>query len=319
VYRSLFAISAALVALGAPAQAKEKPFVSKIGIHLLVKYTDGAKKIIQANCPIIKILDCHPDMMAALRDYKTAHPKGIVVLRIYTNNRYDITADPAASAKDYWDTRLWPQLSQLTEQQKKWIDYLEGPNEYDTCPAWGTVADVEWFCKFWLALAPIMYEHGFKPCLASISVGNPSGPPEEVEAKIKAFIPALRLAKKLGGSWSYHPYTIKYTKDPSVEIHYSLRYRRFYDILAKHAPDLKDLPIVFTEGGVDSDGTHGNKPGWKRDTPEKFKDWLAWFDSEIKKDSYVKGCTLFQIGHPEGWDSFDLEPLADWLAGYLGK
>lgn len=305
--------------LSAPVQAEEKPFTSKIGIHLLVRYTDGAKKIIQSNCPVIKLLDCHPEMMQALKDYREKHPTGVVVLRLYTPTRYEASADPAASAKDYWDKWLRPQLSQLTEQQKKWIDYVEGANEGDMCPTWATVEDAEWFCKFWLALTPILHQNGFRPCIGSIAVGNPPGSPEEMEAKIRAFIPALKQAKRYNGSWSYHPYTLKYTKDPEIESYYSLRYRRFYAILEKYAPELKDLPMVLTEGGVDNDGTHPEKPGWKREDAEKFKDWLRWFDSEIKKDPYIKGCTLFQIGHPEGWDSFDLEPLADWLTEYLEK
>lgn len=315
--KTLIVAASVLAVCSSTAYAENKPFTSKLGIHLLVRYTPGAKKIIDANCPIIKILDCHPEMRQALRDYKTKHPKGIVVLRAYTPNGY-LSKDARECGRLYWEKVIAPQIAQLTEQEKKWIDYVEGPNECET-PCWATVEDARWFCELWLELAPIIAKNGFKPLLASIPVGNPPGSPEEVEAKIKAFIPALRLAKKLNGGWSYHPYTLKYTKDPAIEIHYSLRYRRFYEILAKHAPDLKDLPMIFTEGGVDNDGSHNEKPGWKRDTPEKFKDWLAWFDSEIKKDPYVKGCTLFEIGHPEGWDSFDLEPLAEWLANYLGK
>lgn len=315
----MLVVCALAMAAAHPAHTEAKPPKSKIGIHLLHRYTDGARKIIQADCPVIKILDCHADMMNALKDYRTAHPDGIVVLRIYTPTRYEASADPAASAKDYWERWLWPQLSRLTEQQRKWITYLEGPNEGDNCPTWGSVADTRWFAEFWVTLAPIMTKHGYRPCVASIPVGNPPGSPDEVDAKIRAFVPALRAARKAKGAWSYHPYTLKYTKDPAVEIYYSLRYRRFHDILARHAPDVKNLPMVLTEGGVDTDGTHGSKPGWKRDTEARFKDWLAWFDLELSKDPYVKGCTLFQIGHPENWDSFDLEPIADWLAGYLGN
>ena len=308
-----------LAALPSMASAEQKRQASKIGIHLIIRYTAGAKRIIAANCPIIKILDTSPSMLAALADFKTKHPKGIAVLRIYTPTRYDPKADPSASAKDYWEKWLHPGLKNLTDQQKKWIDYLEGPNECDNTPCWATVEDAKWLSDFWLALAPIMARNGFKPCVGSIPVGNPPGPPEEVEAKIKAFIPALKLAKKLGGGWSYHAYTLKYTKDPEVESYYSLRYRRFYKLFEKCAPNLADLPLLLTEGGVDNDGSHPDKPGWKRGTPEKFQDWLKWFDSEIKRDAYVKGVTLFEIGHPENWDSFDLEPIADWLADYLGS
>ncbi len=298
--------------------AAESPASSKIGIHLIARYTDGAKKIVAANCPIIKILDTTPTMLAALADFKAKHPKGVAILRIYTPTRYEFGDDPKASARDYWEKRLSPGVKNLTAQQKQWIDYLEGPNECDNTPCWASLEDAKWFCEFSAELAEIMSRNGFKPCLGSIPVGNPPGPPEEVEAKIKAFIPALRVAKKLGGAWSYHPYTLKYTKDPGVEYHYSLRYRRFYEALGKCAPELAELPLLLTEGGVDSDGSHPDRPGWKRDTPEKFQDWLKWFDSEIKRDPYVKGVTLFEIGHPENWDSFDLEPIADWLAGYLG-
>jgi hypothetical protein len=218
-------------------------------------------------------------------------------------------------AQWFWDRVLWPQLSRLSDQEKQWVDYVEGPNECEI-PCWRTVEDARWATAFYLTLTSIMADHGFKPCIGNIPVGNPPGPPEEVEAKIHAFLPALRQAKRLGGCWSYHAYTLKYTRDPRVEIHYSLRYRRFYQVFAKYDPRLLDMPLILTEGGVDSDGTLP-VPGWKRDSAEKYQRWLRWFDSQIGRDPYVKGITLFEIGDPQGWDSFDLEPIADWLASYL--
>ncbi|MGQ9454346.1 MAG: hypothetical protein ACUVRS_08110 [Armatimonadota bacterium] len=295
---------------------------SKIGIHLIARYTEGAKKIINANCSVIKILDTTPEMLTALSDFKRRHPDGVAVLRIYTPVKYDLGQDPEACASDYWKNWLYPSLRHLTDEQKKFINYLEGPNEGDNTPCWGSLRDVEWFCRFWLKLGKIMSENGFKPCMGSLPVGSPPGTPSEIEAKIKAFIPALRLAKRLGGCWSYHAYTLKYTKDPEIETWYSLRYRQFYRIFKQYAPDLVDLPLVLTEGGVDNDynvNPRPEKPGWKRDLADKYKDWLKWFDSEIKRDPYVIGITLFEIGHPEHWDSFDLEPIADWLADYLNK
>jgi len=305
------------LSLTTTACARGKPFTSKIGIHLIGSYTAGVKKIVAARCPVIKILDIHQPMLDAARDYKAANPKGIVVLRVFTPIQHEATQDPEERAKLYWEQVVKPSITRLTPEQKKLIDYVEGPNECEL-PCWRSVSDAEWIVKFYEALVPMMVESGLKPCIGNIPVGNPPGPPEEVEAKIRAFIPALRLAKKVGGCWSYHSYTLKYTKDPGIEIHYSLRYRRFYKTFAKYAPDLKNMPIILTEGGVDSDGSYPGVSGWKRDTAEKFQDWLKWFDSEMKKDRYVKGITLFEIGDPAVWDSFDLEPMADWLAGYLG-
>ncbi len=299
--------------------ASNTPAPSKIGIHLIARYTEGAKKIIAANCNIIKVIDTTPEMLAALSDFKRLHPRGVTVLRIYTPTSYKAEDDPVTSARDYWNRWLYPSLRNLTPQQKKLIDYLEGTNECDNTPCWGSVDEARWYCSFWSELAKIMAENGFKPCVGSLPVGSPPGPPSEIEAKLKAFIPALRTAKKFGGAWSYHAYTLKYTKDPEIEIWYSLRYRQFYSIFKQYAPDLLDLPIILTEGGVDNDGNHPQKPGWKRDSAEKYKDWLQWFDAEMKRDPYVLGVTLFEIGHPEHWDSFDLEPIADWLADYLGS
>lgn len=294
-----------------------KPFTSKIGIHLLVNYTPGAKKVIEANCPVIKILDVHPDMMRALRDYKTHNPGGIVVLRIYTPTGSSMDQDPAERAKWFWNSVLWPQLSKLSPAQKKMIDYVEGPNEGET-PIWGSVKDMEWGVKFYQTLCPIMKEHGFKPCIANFPVGNPPGNADEVIAKIRAFTPAIRAAKEAGGCWSYHSYSCHFTTDIKEELFYSLRYRGYHETLKKYAPDVADVPMILTEGGIDSDGVNNTAiPGWKREGAEKFKNWLVWFDSEIKKDPYVKGITLFQIGDPRGWDSFDLEPVTDWMADYL--
>lgn len=308
----------AAMVLSTGSGAAEGRVKSKIGIHLLGRYTPGAKKVIESECPVIKILGTHSAMMRALEDYKTRHPKGIVVLRIYTPIRYSISQNPAVCARDFWDRVLEPEVSKLSEQQKGWIDYLEGPNECDTTPCWGNVGEANWYSAFSVALVELISEHGFKPCVGNIPVGNPPGSADDIEAKIRAYIPAVRAAKEAGGCWSYHAYTCLYTKDLGTESFYSLRYRRFYDIFKKHAPDLVDMPMVITEGGVDSDGrNHIAYPGWKRDSADRFMDWLSWFDSEIQKDSYIKGITLFQIGDPGGWDSFDLEPIAERLAEYL--
>lgn len=294
-----------------------KPFTSKIGIHLLGTYTPGAKKVIEANCPVIKILDVHTDMLNALRDYKTLHPGGIVVFRAYTPIGSRMDQDPAERAKWFWDSVLWPQLSRLSPAQKKLIDYVEGPNEGEN-PIWASTKEVEWSVKFYQALCPIMKEHGFKPCIGNIPVGNPWGTPAEVVEKIKAFAPAIRAAKEADGIWSYHSYSCHFTTDPKEERFYSLRYRGYHDTLVKYAPDVADVPMILTEGGIDSDGKNNTSyPGWKREGAEKFKNWLVWFDSEMKKDPYVKGITLFEIGDPRGWDSFDLEPVTDWMADYL--
>jgi len=55
---------------------------SKLGIHLIGHYTEGAKKIIAAGPRVIKVLDpqANNQMVETMRDYKRRYPKGIVVM-----------------------------------------------------------------------------------------------------------------------------------------------------------------------------------------------------------------------------------------------
>jgi hypothetical protein len=284
---------------------------SKLGVHLDFHYTPGARQIIGAGPQVLKILDVSGEMLAAARDYKAAYPDGLVVLRIYTRVSYGLQNDPEASAQDFWNRVLWPPLSQLSDDDLQLIDYLEGPNEGESTPTWGSVESATWFGQFWVALAGIMQAYGFRPCVGSIPVGNPPGTVQQIEDQLEAFTPALYAALDAGGAWSYHAYSLQYTTDEAIESWYSLRYRRFYDFLARQHPDLTSLPLILTEGGA-------GQNGWRPDGAAKFENWLTWFDGEISQDDYVLGVTLFEIGDPQGWPGFDLEPVADWLANYLG-
>ena len=105
---------AAILVAGCSAQARAGESGlgrSKIGIHLIGAYTEGAKRIIASECPVIKVLDTHGSMLEAFRDYKRRHPDGIVVLRIYTPIQHSVTDSPAARAQLFWDQALWPQLA----------------------------------------------------------------------------------------------------------------------------------------------------------------------------------------------------------------
>lgn len=285
---------------------------SKLSIHLINRYTAGAHGIVTAGPPVLKILDLGGDMRAALREYKTAYPDGLSVLRIYTPISYSLRDNPEASAQDFWDRVLWPPLSGLPPEERQLIDYLEGPNEGDSTPTWGSVENARWFSRFWVALIPLIQQAGLRPCIGSISVGNPPGPVDQIEAQLEAFVPALLAAQDADGAWSYHAYTVQYVMDAGVEYWYSLRYRLFYDFLQRRHPELAWLPMILTEGGVDAPG------GWRqRGDAQRFITWLHWYDSQLQRDPYVLGVTLFQSGNTTDWASFDIEPIAGWLADHL--
>jgi hypothetical protein len=126
-------------------------------------------------------------------------------------------------------------------------------------------------------------------------------------------VPGLRLAKHLGGAWGCHGYTLDYTKDPNHEYYYALRYRAAYNYFKEHHPELMDFPMVLLEGGVDLKGDP-DKDGWlARGSLEKYVDWLDWYNEQLMQDDYVLGVTLFKIGAPSIWKSFELEPVVPWL------
>lgn len=293
---------------------------SKLGAFY-INATDGGRKVAQAGPKVIKVMDPQDNggLMELVREYKRNYPGGIVVMRVYEGDTpgYGVNSNPEQSAEDFWNKLLGPATSKLTASDKQLITYLSGPNEYGNTPAITTSTEASWTARFWAKLAQIMAQNGFRPLLGEIPVGNLDGD------LMPNFIPALRTIKSLGGAWSYHAYSNEYTTDPGVEIWYSLRYRRFYDYIRENAPDLSDMPMILTEGGIDHSG-NGKTDGWNGTLPPRgdrdlFLNWLTWFDGEIQNDPYILGVTLSQIGNNTDWSSFNLEPISDWLAGYIGE
>lgn len=308
-------IGTAAIALLAVSAATAQQTESRLGLHMIINYTSGASQVVNAHPRIHKILDTGGAMMASARDFKNNNPNGVVVLRIYTPESYNLSQDPAWAATDFWTTVLAPPINRLSAQDRALIDYVEGPNEGDSTPTWGSLADAQWFNTFWVNLAPLIAGAGFKPCAFSISVGNPPGDAAYVRLMLDTIVPALRVCKSFNGGWSYHAYTIPYSKDVGQEIWYSLRYRQYYQYFQSNYPDLANLPLLLTEGGVDGQSGEGG-PGWKVDTAARYIDWLTWFDARMKENPYVVGCTLFQSGDPN-WFSFDVEEICPWLAQHI--
>jgi hypothetical protein len=308
-------VMACLLAFGASAQS-----FSKLSAHLINAYTVGSSNIVAGKPRLLKVLALDSGfptgMVQAMRDYKTKVPNGKIIVRVYSPKMYFITNDATASANDFWNTIIRPALNSISPPDRELIDYFEGPNEGQT-PNIGYPGDQpelasQWINQFWTNLTPIVVSAGYKPCIGSIAVGN-----IDPFSLLSYFAPALRQAKAAGGAWSYHAYTVQYTTDVATELWWSLRYRQFYSYFAQNFPDLNDMPLILTEGGVDQSGDP-NTSGWRaRGTAEQYERWLNWFDFQMRQDPYVLGCTLFQNGDPGGWSSFDLEPISAWFRDYL--
>jgi Malectin domain/CARDB len=323
-------LTAVLLLCSVVAAAAQSISSSKISAHLINNYTVGNSNIISGHPRVLKVLGLDSGfpsgMVQAMRDYKAKAPAGKIVVRIYYNSAtrpYTLTNNPTASAGDFWTNVLQKGLSFLAPADRALIDYLEGPNEGDTptlgypntAPGEGLQSS-QWFNQFWTNLTPFIVAAGYKPCPGSIAVGNPSGSQSEIQSYLAAFVPALRQALAAGGAWSYHAYTISYSTDEANEYWYSLRYRQFYSYFASAYPDLANMPMILTEGGVDQSGDPSTS-GWQaRGSAGDYERWLNWFDQELQEDSWILGCTLFENGDPS-WSSFELEPISGWMKSYL--
>ncbi|MGZ5543903.1 MAG: malectin domain-containing carbohydrate-binding protein, partial [Limisphaerales bacterium] len=293
---------------------------SKLSAHLINAYTVGSSNIVSGKPQLLKVLALDSGfpsgMVQAMRDYKTKVPNGKIIVRVYSPKMYVMTNDPTASANDFWNTIIQPALNSIGASDRALIDYMEGPNEGQT-PTIGYPFDQQvqasqWLNQFWTNLTPTVVAAGMKPCIGSISVGN-----IDPFSLLSYFVPALRQAKAAGGGWSYHAYTVQYSTDVSTEIWWSLRYRQFYTYFAQNFPDLVDMSLILTEGGVDQSGDPLTS-GWQaRGTAAQYERWLNWFDYQMRQDSYLLGCTLFENGDSSGWPSFELEPITGWFHGYL--
>ena len=240
---------------------------------------------------------------------KKRNPKAIVITGMSCNAKIMAPrSDPVEAAEKRFKA-MEGQLKKL-EPHKDKVDFLElFPCMWEPdSPEMG-----RWYSRFTEVLARKVGEAGYRPIVLTSGVGGLPIKPELLDA----MAPGLRAAKKYGGAWACHGYTLEYTRDAQKESHYSLRYRRAYDYLRKAHPDIADLPIIMVEGGVDYRGDP-DKDGWQaRGSQKKFEDWLAWYDGELLKDPQVLGVTLFKAGSMSTWKSFDLEPVCGWLTEYL--
>lgn len=247
---------------------------------------------------------------------------GTTVLRIY--------GGPAQfpSGADLWNAR-YKFLESASPSQKAAVDYLESDNECDAGHCWFQAGDPNYspsvaamqeyasFLSQWIDLA---VAHGYKPLVGNLSVGSPGGDIDSCSGNgMVAFgglVPALLKARDAGGGWAYHAYTNAWSYDANSGMMPYLPFR--YRKLVACFPELASVPLIFTEAGFDKGGNaqldgYLANGGWAQYAP-----WLAWFQSELDKDSYVHGALLYSFAPPGVWDSFRLDDHADDLLGIIG-
>ncbi|MBA3945719.1 MAG: hypothetical protein H0X37_14270 [Herpetosiphonaceae bacterium] len=291
---------------------------SKLGVYVM-DGTTGAQQIALSGPQMLIAFDpqAHSSVLQLCRDFKSVYSAGLIVLHVFEGTQdlqYTTDDNPVDAANDFWEQALASALRALAPADQALIDYVEGPCEFNNTPKISTYEVACWTGPFWFQLATLIADAGYKPVLGELPVGWLAI--DNLDNLMPPLVPALRTIRALGGAWSYHAYTIDYTTEVDIERWYSLRYRQMYTYLGQNFPDLADMPMFLTEAGVDECGNPA-RSGWQdRGTAEDYKKWLVWFDSQITRDPYITAATIFQIGDSH-WSSFNIEPIASWLASYL--
>ena len=307
---------------------------SKLAPHVMGDMTRGSVRAILEACPRVAKFLAGAGDTAAIDRYRAACPGGQVVVRIWQPPVDYLGVNPATGARwtpsdaaaHFW-SRIKPEATRIGAAR---IDWLEGPNEGES-HAWsyGSAADAQAFADFWSNLADRMHAAGFRPLVGSIGVGGPAQgdlPGAATCGNMRPLADMLR-AKSYPIGWSYHAYSDATAGDVGARPDAGggmdpwtiFRYRKILDdmsacTVAGVSHDIRGVPLVITEGGID-----GDAGGWKNRgiTASQYLGFLARWDAELARDPQVVGATIYQVGNTSDWAAFDLTPLCSGLAMHL--
>lgn len=298
------------------------PGRSKLGLHVQNNNSPDIMEFIRRVKPrVVKGVDD----LGFLEEVKKVSPQTITIGR-FSDVPQNMDGDPKQAALDLVNRYL------TRYRQFPGVDYWEGLNEP------GVNGRMEWFAAFEAERVRLMAQYGLRCAIGAFSTGSPEWD------QFEAFLPAIQAALEHGGILTLHEYDAP-TFDRSVGSGLpgiapmadrgalALRYRWWYEDFLK--PRGLVIPLVISEAGID--GTIANRPGPKGLGWQDFVDFwraagldpdgvteylhqLAWYDSELQKDDYVIGCTIFTAG-PAGnnWRSFDITGMLHPLAFYLAS
>ncbi len=310
---------------------------SKLGVHVVQNNDPYIMEFVRRARP--RVVKSVGDL-GWLSDVKRVSPNTVTIGRIAEQNEdwvFTMTPEDAA------DAYIASQIERY--RLNPGADYWEGWNEFVP------VDDnrLTWYTRFEAHRACALQALGFKAAVGGFSVGVPE------YAQMKVFLPALEAAYRCGGIFHLHEYnsptlTCGVSTNQTGAIpgapnfgslpvgYHTLRYRFWYEGYLKPR-GLGDLPLVISEAGLEGRREPGgpcNDPSgraWKSygdwwvqqgfgpSGPEAYVNLLAWYDSELRKDAYVLGATLFTAGAAGdgGWTAFDLHdvfvPLARYAVG----
>lgn len=284
---------------------------SKLGIFIL-GFNPQVNAIVDSGPRVIKLLIGNPNdfvkggyggYVSFAKNYKTQYPEGKVVLRIfdYWQNpgvkKYTQNDDPQQAAEEVFD---WykPVLDILREKgDMGYFDYLGGPpNETERTPYWSEGGNVAWLSAFWSRIVDLNLAAGIKTCAGNILTGDLATKPDDISILQNGLFAKLNAT---GGVICYNAYSdTGFDTNAVAQEEQPLLYRKMYRTLGGSTPQM-----IIGELGI--------ADGWqKAGTAAQYEEWLKWYDSEIQKDPFIIGATLYG-------DNSNISSVADWLADYI--
>jgi hypothetical protein len=281
------------------------------------------------NVAMVKTLEYDPNFVVEI---KRVSPNTLIVARYSPLPQPDLANwDPLAAARQFADLVL----PIATEPRRlASIDCWEAYNE----PSPTTPEEMASLAAFEAERTRLMAAAGVRSCVGNFGTGQP---PLELWP---AFFPALEAVQQHNGFLGLHEYSapemwfgaganqIEPGSDEGDAGWLTLRYRKVYrDILE---PAGLAVPLVITETGID--GLVAGRPGPPGNGWQEFADYwrtqglvstlpegfyveqLAWYDSHLMQDDYVRGASIYTLAGPDGWQTYEIHGLAaEILKEYL--
>ena len=313
------------VQLAAAPTVTVNPYVprNKIGVHVVGSLPDGPlPDVPMERSAFIGLLDacaaagkpvavvkCLDDYTQAA-DTKLHSPLTLTVGRKNDTASYDLQgfdryADPASPA--YTPPAQFAAL--IFAELKRYWDDNPSIDVWEICNEWSWWW--AWQADFYIAMMdlceatpPPAGHPPYRIALYGCSVGNPP----------QAFWPdiarACARAKAHGDHMlALHEYALWTDLLEQSHAQYGdalvLRYRRLYEYLKQHNAD---CPLILTEVGQ---GGGGEFVG-----TQLFVQDFGWYDTQLRADPYVVGCTAWLLSY-QAWRGSDFSPALPELASYI--
>lgn len=253
----------------------------KLGAHFQKGDTAALNKLPQ-DLSVVKSMDLDPNFGITLQ---AKYPNALRVCRVYVDNQDRYKTDPQGLINEIVN-KFTPVAQYYTA--------IETGNEIINNSS--SIEDAKAFDKYQVIFAntiwnkwPSMKVIGFNIATGNLGVDN--------ELNLSNFPLSMQLPpdKFYVGCHSY-----SWERMSTSAEYYTLRYRKL-------AEGYKDHKFVITECGV-TNAVVQSKPdvGWRTHGKEgQFIEDLVWFNSELTKDPYVVGSTVFNCGSSFGWDTFE--------------